>query len=175
MTSTSRTTEARSDFKAAAKDGIARDSRPPPISIRVNEAERPLLLERARGDALGPYINRYVLDRHRIAAKARRKPLSKHQQAIAHSLRSLGLSGISGILDTLLLAVEEGRLPIEHHGKAGRMRPKMNPRTLLQTGGDSGPRSSSLYFQKDSKTEETLDPGQLQRSFMPAPPIVRHG
>ncbi|MEM9435302.1 MAG: hypothetical protein AAGA12_15390 [Pseudomonadota bacterium] len=58
------------------------------------------------------------MDRHRAMGTAKRKPLSKQQEAIARALRGLGKSGLSNVLGTLLLAVEEGRLPIERHEEA---------------------------------------------------------
>ncbi|MEM9128212.1 MAG: hypothetical protein AAGA97_00570 [Pseudomonadota bacterium] len=102
-------------FSAAVNGDGQKERRAAPVSIRFNDAERALLAEHAGGSALGPYIKRYVLDGHQVSGKPKRKSPSKQKQAIARTLRGLGLSGISGILSTLVLAVEEGRLSIEHH------------------------------------------------------------
>lgn len=93
-------------FCAAAGNRPQKPKRPPPVSIRFNAKERAALAEMAKGEALGPYIKRRVL-------KRKSRPSSKEHQAIAKTLRGLGQSGVSGALSTLLLAVEEGRLPIE--------------------------------------------------------------
>ena len=97
-------------FSAAATNG-ARDSkkRTPPVSIRFSADERAALLKHTNGEALGPYIKRFVLSRH-SAKRPRRKTPTKQHQAIARTLRGLGGSGVSGVLGSFILAFEEGRL-----------------------------------------------------------------
>ncbi|MEM1372435.1 MAG: hypothetical protein AAGG72_09455 [Pseudomonadota bacterium] len=93
-------------FCAAAGNRPQTPKRPPPVSIRFNADERAALVKMAKGEALGPYIKRCVL-------KRKSRPSGKQHKAIAKTLRGLGQSGVSGALQSLLLAVEEGRLPIE--------------------------------------------------------------
>ena len=100
-------------FSATAAVGAQdRQKRTPPVSIRFSDAERAALLKHANGEALGPYIKRFVLSRH-SAKRPRRKSPTKQHQAIARTLRGLGGSGVSGVLGSLILAFEEGRLMLD--------------------------------------------------------------
>lgn len=113
MSNNHRTASVKTRFDSAANGSRPGKGRPPPVSIRFNEAERALLSGHAKDEPLGPYIKRCVLNAHQAPPKPRRKAPSKQTQAIARTLRGLGVSGVSGVLGTLLLAVEEGRLPID--------------------------------------------------------------
>ena len=98
-------------FASFGTDGSRRrKKRPSPVSIRFSDEERAFLKPFMHGEAFGPYIKRYVLKGHKIKRKRARIAPSKQDQAIARVLRGLGRSGIAGVLNDLLLAVEEGRL-----------------------------------------------------------------
>lgn len=122
----------RGSFSAAvAKGAPEKSKRTPPVSIRFNDAERAALLEHTNGEALGPYIKRFVLSRH-SAKRPRRKTPTKQHQAIARTLRGLGGSGVSGVLGSFLLAFEEGRLMLDR-GEERELRRAMAHVTAMRS------------------------------------------
>lgn len=101
-------------FSAASAINLrSKKKRPAPVSMRFSDEERELLELHARGKALGPYLKQFVLKAHQIKRKPAQRSPSKQDQAIARALRGLGRSGVVGVLNGLLLAVEEQRLLLD--------------------------------------------------------------
>ena len=121
----------RGSFSTASERSQNKGKRTPPISIRLNDAERSVLQKHTNGEALGPYIKRFVLSRHN-AKRPRRKTPTRQDQAIARTLRGLGGSGLSGVLGSFLLAFEEGRLMLDR-GEEKELRRAMADVTAMRS------------------------------------------
>ena len=92
------------DFVAAIREK-PKKKRLSPLSVRLTAEQR----EQLERDAIGMTLNAYVLGRL-FNKRSKRKPPTKHQQAIGRALRRLAHSGIATFLASQIVAQEEGRL-----------------------------------------------------------------
>ena len=104
-----RTPSASKAFKAAA---VPKVKRLPPISFRVNEAERDWLLRRAGSQSVGAYCRSQVLRGAKIKATKKTYSASDREVHLAQALALLGQSGVASALAHLSEAVVLGTVPI---------------------------------------------------------------
>ncbi len=87
---------------------------PPPISVRVTWEERERLEREAAGMSLSGHVRERLFKDKTVPRKTRGRFPVKDHAALAQVLAALGRSGLYNTLSRLLLAVEEGRCPLEH-------------------------------------------------------------
>lgn len=83
-----------------------------PFSIRLIDAEKRLLLERAGRVPLGTYIRDLILSGDVQAKRRRWKSPKKGHETLARVLAALGQSRIANNLNQLAKAVHIGALPV---------------------------------------------------------------
>lgn len=83
------------------------------ISMRVTADERVRLEKEAAGISLSQFLRERVLDGQSKPRRTRGKFPVKDHEALARVLGRLGRSSLYTNLHRLLLAVEEGRVPLE--------------------------------------------------------------
>lgn len=104
-TSLSRLFENSSGVQSSA---VPRKKRPPPISLRLNDAERTALRKAASGRSINGYIRERLFgDAASIAAS---KPVSEDHAALARVLGALGQTNVFTSLAAISLALEKQQL-----------------------------------------------------------------
>lgn len=109
---------ARHDFAAASaaegperRTGQRRRKRPPPLSIRVTEAERERLKRDAAGGSVNGYIRRRLFGADAAPRRAKGKPPVDHA-ALGRVLGALGNSRLASNLNQIARAANMGALPV---------------------------------------------------------------
>jgi hypothetical protein len=83
-----------------------------PFSIRITEAEKALLRDRAGSVPLGTFIRDQLLDAGQTCARAKRSGPIKDGEALGQLLGLLGQSRIANNLNQLAKAAHLGALPV---------------------------------------------------------------
>ncbi|MEM0930061.1 MAG: hypothetical protein AAGI89_12315 [Pseudomonadota bacterium] len=99
----------RTAFKVAS---APKPKRLPPISFRVNEAERDWLLKKAGSQSLGAYARARVLAGAKIKAKKTASSPKERDVHLAQALALLGQSGVASALGALSEAVVLSTVPM---------------------------------------------------------------
>ena len=106
-------------YHAAVPLTISRETKP--FSIRLTDAEKRLLLERAGRVPLGTYIRDLILKGDVQVKRARRVNPVKEHEDLARILAALGQSQIANNLNQIAKAVHIGALPVTPETDAGIM------------------------------------------------------
>lgn len=97
---------------AKPEEAPPQKKRPAPFSLRLNEAERALLVEAAAGAPLGAYVKEVFFDAISGTRKRRKVLPIQDREALARALALLGRSRLSSNLNQLAHAVNIGVLPV---------------------------------------------------------------
>ncbi len=95
-----------------------RPRRSAPLSIRLSDAERASLEQKAGGLPLGTFIKQTVLDEAVRPRKARTAPPIRDAEALGRLLGLLGQSRLSSNLNQLAKAANMGALPVTEETEA---------------------------------------------------------